>query len=245
MTSNVLIELIAGHPTIGSAVHALGTLSDNSSSESRTGRLLLNAGPTLCRYDPSTRVAKAEIAHNFHEHTQYPFTVEDVYALQPALKNAGLSQVGITVVSPVKGMNFTVCELPNLEALAAVSTSTRPTPKLDDDWNTGFTGSYYFVYTAEPTTDAAGVQKVVLQSRMIEGLFEDPATGSAGCGFACYAALKKASSRVTHFSITQGVEMGRKSDIEVTITLTTDLKAVEKVELGGTAVKVMEGVVEY
>lgn len=244
MTSNVLIELIAGHPTIGSAVYALGTLSHDGSSDSRTGRLLLNAGPTLCRYDLSTGVAKAEIAHNFHEHTQYPFTAEDVYALQPALAKIDLSQEGIAVVSPVKGMNFTVCELPNLEALAAVSTSTRPTPKLDDDWNTGFTGSYYFVYTAEPTTDA-GVQYLELQSRMIEGLFEDPATGSAGCGFGCYAALKKASSKVTHFTITQGVEMDRKSDIEVTVTLTSDLKSVEKVELGGTAVKIMEGVVEY
>lgn len=244
MTSNILIELITGHPTIGSAVYALGTLSD-SSSDTRSGRLLLNAGPTLCRYNPSTRVAKAEIAHDFHEHTQYPFTVEDVYALQPGLKGLGLSHDAIAVVSPVRGMNFTVCELPSLEALAAVSTSTKPSPKLDDEWNTGFTGSYYFVYTASPSKDANEVEQIVFQSRMIEGLFEDAATGSAGCGFACYAALKKASSRVTHFLITQGVEMGRKSSIEVTVTLTSDLKFVDKVELGGTAVMVIEGVVEY
>ncbi|PIA95848.1 putative isomerase [Cercospora beticola] len=236
----------AGHPTIGAAVYALGNLSADSSSVSRKGRLLANAGPMELTYNPSTGVATAGIAHNFHEHVQYPFTVEEVHALQPALKTAvKLSQQNIAIVSPVKGMNFVAVELPDLKALAAVSTSFKPTPKLDDDWNVGFSGSYYYVYTSSPAKSSDGIEKITVQSRMIEGLFEDPATGSAGCGFACYAALKRASSKVTHFSITQGVEMGRKSDIEVTVTLTEDLKAIEHVELGGSAVKVMEGFVEY
>ena len=197
-------------------------------------------------YNPSTGVATAGIAHNFHEHVQYPFTVEEVHALQPALKTAvKLSQQNIAIVSPVKGMNFIAVELPDLKALAAVSTSSKPTPRLDDDWNVGFSGSYYYVYTSSPAKSSDGIEKITVQSRMIEGLFEDPATGSAGCGFACYIALKRGSSKITHFSITQGVEMGRKSDIEVTVTLTEDLKAVEHVELGGSAVTVMEGFVEY
>lgn len=195
-------------------------------------------------YNRATGIAKAGIAHSFHEHTQYPFTVEDVHYLQPSLKQSTLLQKNITIVSPVKGMNFIAVELPSLEVLTSISTSKRPEPRLDDDWNTGFSGSYYYVYTSAPARDG-DVERVRVQSRMIEGLFEDPATGSAACAFACYAAIKRGSSKITQFSITQGVEMGRKSDIEVTITLTSDLKSVEHVELGGSAVKVMEGVVEY
>ncbi|USW56175.1 Putative phenazine biosynthesis PhzF protein [Septoria linicola] len=235
----------AGHPTIGAAVYALSNLSADSSSDSRHGRLIANAGPMELTYNRATGIAKAGIAHSFHEHTQYPFTVEDVYSLQPSLEQSTpLVQKDITIVSPVKGMNFIAVELPSLDVLASMGTSKRPEPKLDDEWNTGFSGSYYYVYTSAPIKDG-DIERVRVQSRMIEGLFEDPATGSAACAFACYAAVKRGGSKITQFSITQGVEMGRKSDIEVTVTLTSDLKSVEHVELGGSAVKVMEGVVEY
>ncbi|EME42235.1 hypothetical protein DOTSEDRAFT_73154 [Dothistroma septosporum NZE10] len=139
-------------------------------------------------------------------------------------------------------MNFITVELPDLESLAKVTSSSKPAPKLDeyDGWNVGFSGSYFYVL-AEPGLDTS---KVNLQSRMIEGSFEDPATGSAACALTCYLALKRAKHRMTHFEITQGLEMGRRSEIGVTITLTKDLKSVERVELSGSAVKVTEGQIE-
>ncbi|KAF2213406.1 hypothetical protein CERZMDRAFT_38938 [Cercospora zeae-maydis SCOH1-5] len=238
----------AGHPTIGAAVYALGDLAASSSNEepssdSRSivrGRFLANAGPMDLTFNPATGLANANIAHNFHEHVQNPFTVEE----------------HIAVVSPVKGMNFVSVELPDLDALAAVSTSSKPAPRLDEEWNVGFCGSYFYVYTSsslphttkssDDADDADGIDELIeIQSRMIEGLMEDPATGSAGCGLACYVALKRGRSRVTSFKILQGVEMGRRSEIEVVVTLTEDLKGVEGVRLGGTAVRVMEGWVGY
>lgn len=134
-------------------------------------------------------------------------------------------------------------EVPSLDALALVSTGSSPTPQLDDAWNTGFTGSYYWFLTSTPTSDTTSIQ-----ARMIEGALEDPATGSAACALACHLALQprhqKQKSREQRFEICQGVEMGRKSDIGVRVTLTEGLDAVEKVVLSGAAVQVMEGTVE-
>ncbi|KAK4498137.1 hypothetical protein PRZ48_010793 [Zasmidium cellare] len=231
----------AGHPTIGAAVYALSTLSPSTQ-----GRLIANAGPIDLAFKDN--VAKASIPHNLHVHTRYPFTLEQVYALQPTLRGVLNDQSAITVASPVKGMSFVLVELPNLEALSKITTSPKPSPKLDDydDWDTGFAGSYFYVFTSTPQANEEAPFK--LQTRMIEGLIEDPATGSAACALTSVLALKntKSSSRkVFQFEVTQGLEMGRKSDIGVTVTLDQSRQAIEKVELSGSAVKVMEGVVEY
>jgi predicted PhzF superfamily epimerase YddE/YHI9 len=52
------------------------------------------------------------------------------------------------------------------------------------------------------------------------------------------------AKRTIRFKVTQGVEMGRKSDISVEVTKTSDGNAIEKVVLSGTAVKIMEGSLE-
>ncbi|KAF2173797.1 hypothetical protein M409DRAFT_48721 [Zasmidium cellare ATCC 36951] len=232
----------AGHPTIGAAVYALSTLAPSS-----RGRFLANAGPIDLTFNDN--FAKASIPHSLHIHTRYPFTLEQVYALQPSLRGVLRDQSAITVASPVKGMSFVMVELPDLSALEKITTSPKPSPKLDDydDWDTGFSGSYFYVFTSTPKADD-GTPLFKLQTRMIEGVLEDPATGSAACALTSVLALKNAKSssrKVFHFEVTQGLEMGRKSDIGVTVTLDPKLEAVEKVELAGSAVKVMEGVVEY
>lgn len=230
----MVIDVRTGHPTIGAAVHALSALSPAS-----RGRLLANAGPIELEYTNNT--AQASIPHNFHLHTLHPFTLPSLHTLQPSLQDTPLSQTSIALASPVKGMTFIMVALPSLSALGKITSSAKPAPKLDDydGWDTGFCGSYFYVVTSERD------DYVALQSRMIEGSFEDPATGSAACGLCSMLALRSAKARVCRFEVTQGVEMGRRSDIGVTITLDESLKAVEKVELSGSAVKVMEGVVEY
>lgn len=136
-------------------------------------------------------------------------------------------------------------ELPSLDALALVSTGASPKPQLDDAWNAGFTGSYFWALTSSPTSSGSSATNTThIQARMIEGALEDPATGSAACALACHLALQKGKSREQRFEICQGVEMGRKSDIGVRVTLTEALDAVEKVVLSGAAVQVMEGTVE-
>ena len=77
---------------------------------------------------------------------------------------------------------------------------------------------------------------------------EDAATGSASCALACFLALYKKSASdgagPFEFHIVQGVEMGRKSDIFVSITRTADGHNIKSVTLQGTAIKVMEGSIE-
>ncbi|KXT10719.1 hypothetical protein AC579_1831 [Pseudocercospora musae] len=232
----------AGHPTIGAAVYTLGTLAPTS----HQGRLIANAGPIQLTYDPASGVAKASIPHNFHLHTQYGCSLEELYDLQPALRGVVTSSDAVQITSPVKGMNFVQAELPDLDALRKISTGKKTEPRLDDEWNEGFSGSHFYVITsATPARDYKDTAKYQLRTRMIEGSFEDPATGSAACALTSYLALKNASSRISHFELTQGVEMGRESHIEVTITLNAELTSIERVELGGTAVKVMEGTVEH
>jgi len=221
----------AGHPTIGMACYALGTLANNASK----GRLLCKAGPIEVDFD-GTR-AKCAIPHNVHIHKQTKFTDAEVYDLQPSLRKAGTPKA-IDVVSPVKGMNFICVELPELEALAAVQLSAKTKARLDDDWNIGFIGSYFYVIMHDKD------EHMEIRTRMIEGSLEDPATGSAACALSAYLSLRH-KRRSTSFVIFQGVEMGRKSDIGVDIKLTESLDAVEKVELSGSAIKVMEGTIDY
>ena len=76
------------------------------------------------------------------------------------------------------------------------------------------------------------------------GSREDPATGSAASALSSYLALTEPGARQRVFLLTQGVEMGRRSEIGVHITLNEAGDQVEEVVLSGTAVKVMEGTLE-
>lgn len=128
-------------------------------------------------------------------------------------------------------------ELPDIAALANVGTSARIEPRLDDEWNTGFSGSYFYVSKGRKG------QLAMYRTRMIEGRFEDPATGSAACALAAYLALEQREQSMD-FSFTQGVEMGRQSDIGVKVTLNESLNRVQNITLSGKAVKVMSGTID-
>lgn len=224
----------AGHPTIGASCYALGTLANNA----KKGRLICNAGPIEVDY--ADGVAKASIPHNFHRHVQHEYTAEQIYGLHPSLKKAARPPKSIDVVSPVKGMNFVCIELSDLETLGLVDTSG-PYPELpgDEGWAEGLWGSFLYVVTDESN------DKVEVRTRMLQASLEDPATGSASCGLSALLATKMKLGRKVKFEITQGVEMGRQSDIGVSLTLKDSMDGLESVVLRGSSVKVMEGVVEY
>ncbi len=226
----------AGHPTIGAAVHALGTLA----TETSKGRLICNAGPIDITY--GNGVALANVPHNFHHHVQHPPTLEDVYKLHPSLERHGAKPKSIDIASPVKGMNFICIELDSLETLGKVDVyGPEATARLDDGWDEGLVGSFLYVIVNNLSKDDAVVK---VRTRMLMGSLEDPATGSASCGLSAFLGMKLKLARTTTFELTQGVEMGRQSDIGVGITLDESMDAVEKMELRGSAVKVMEGVLE-
>jgi PhzF family phenazine biosynthesis protein len=222
----------AGHPTIGAACYALGTLAKGA----KKGRLICKAGPIELEYVDG--VAKASIPHNFHQHTQHSL-VESLPPHWPPSKGPTVYVKDMDVVSPVKGMNFVCAELADLETLALLEASGPELKlELDKDWDVGLCGAYFYVIT-----DRKG-SNFKVRTRMMLGALEDPATGSAACGLSCFLSIKY-GLRTATFEITQAVEMGRKSDIGVEVTLKEDLRAVEKVELSGSSVKVMEGSLEY
>ena len=226
----------AGHPTLGTAVYALGTLADGVES----GRLTCEAGPVDVQLKDDRAIAS--IPHNFHHHTEAVHTTEQVHRLQPILRDKPIKAVD--VVSAVKGMNFITIELEDLATLELVQTNgNEPDPTLDANWNIGFTGSYFYVRTST-FTQTERESKLSLSTRMVDGLLEDPATGSAACALGCYLAMKEKSPAM-HFEITQGETMGRRSDIGVSVTLDHGLETIENVKLSGSAVKIMEGVIDY
>jgi PhzF family phenazine biosynthesis protein len=225
----------AGHPTIGTLCYALGALAQNATK----GRLHIPAGTVEATFTDG--VAKAAIPHNVHLHVEAPFSVADIEALQPALQGRSGSVLNIDTVSPVLGMNFVCVELEDLEALAVVEcTGKRPAVKLDREWNVGFVGALFYVRTGVED----GGKRVKLRTRMIEGNLEDPATGSASCALSAFLSLKGREKRV-EYELTQGVEMGRQSDIGISVTLNDALDGVKRLEMSGSSVKVMEGKVEY
>lgn len=243
----------AGHPTIGAAWYALTVLAARSGAPSaKKARLLCNAGPIDVELDDTTDIppagaapkAKALIPHDYHLHGVEAFSIQHALALQPGLEQAQIRAVD--VVSPVKGMNFIVVELEDLRALAAVGViGVRPVAALDRGWDVGFTGSAFYVETGgDEAAEGGGGTTWRYRTRMIEGDFEDPATGSMSCGLAALLALR-AGRREAVFEFTQAVEMGRRSEIGVVVVLDADLARVETIEVSGSAVKVMEGTIEY
>lgn len=221
---------LAGHPVVGTACHLL---SKAGSSET-TGTFETKEGAVALEYSHATKRASAIIPHDVHVHAAECSHTE-LAKLQPGL---GTYPQASPVVSIVKGMTFALVDLEGLDALGKIATTSHKlVVKRDDGWDEGFAGSYFYVKLPD---EGDGVTR--LRTRMIEcDVGEDPATGSAASALCSYLAMQYGvPEKVNQFEITQGVEMGRKSDIEVQVKLGAD-KKVEEVKLAGAAVTVMEG----
>jgi predicted PhzF superfamily epimerase YddE/YHI9 len=240
----------AGHPTIGTAV---SLLSQGVST------LVTKAGPIPLVQLPGAgaeagagagavpgAVVQAAIPHNVHLHRATLASLPDDGFLPGDLSSVPeirAAELAAPIFSIVRGMNFILIELPSLDLLAQVTRSSASFPLdrlLDPDWQLGFLGRYYFVRLSA-TPDA-----VTLRTRMVEATFEDPATGSAACCLSAYltvvdpAAVAAASpDRSVRYDITQGVEIGRESNILVHVSAKEG--KVDQVSLAGTAVQVMRG----
>ncbi|MBA3272971.1 MAG: PhzF family phenazine biosynthesis protein [Chthoniobacterales bacterium] len=82
-----------------------------------------------------------------------------------------------------------------------------------------------------------------IRSRMFApglGIAEDPATGGAAAALAGYLARPDLPDGVSHWTVRQGVEMGRPSTIEVEADMLHG--AITEVRVGGSSVMVSEGV---
>lgn len=144
-------------------------------------------------------------------------------------------------------MTFILIPLPSLESLSSVRAGIKPPNEvynpidLDEGWRTGPKCSYYYVPQG---THADGKEEI--RTRMF-GSREDPATGSAASALCSYLSLQRPLDEGKgpySFKVVQGVEMGRRSVIEVQVIRRADGKGVEEVKLGGEAVRVMRGDIE-
>lgn len=158
----------------------------------------------------------------------------------------------VATVSIVQGLTFVLVRVSSLEVLARTKQTKRGLLGSDVGLPDGsFIGIYvYYVFPKEEGDD--GVVK--LQTRMFEKeLGEDPATGSAASCLAAYLSMQGEgeSGRRRHYAyeITQGVEIGRQSDIRVDVDMDMDVtgegteRRVESIWLSGKAVEVMQGTI--
>ena len=128
------------------------------------------------------------------------------------------------------GLPFALAELQDGEALSAALPNTDAFRAFDPHWPAK-THYDLLVYTRHGTT---------IHARMfapLDGIPEDPATGSAAAALAAY--LGRLDGISACFEITQGVDMGRPSAI--TAEVTVEGGAPTSVAISGEAVKVMEG----
>lgn len=217
----------AGHPTIGTGWYLLSRnqTRDTVSLRTKAGDIPVTRGSV-----PGT--VKLCVPTNFKIHPSYPQL--RTKALQLGLVASdyvnGL-EGSEPVASIVKGMTFLLLEVSSEAALGRL----QPTPERPNaPPGLGEWGDFVSLYAFYEREDG------VLRTRMFDRTLEDPATGSAAstlCGW--LAKTRKGEGKHT-FSILQGVEIGRKSEIEVTVEISKDGE-IEKIELGGAAVEVMEG----
>lgn len=235
----------AGHPTIGAAAWFLCHAPDATTS--RVTTLVTKSGEIpISIQDPDTRFVAAQIAHNSRIHANR-FSLKELLRLHPTVAPFfPHADVSFPLFSIVNGMSQVFIEMPSLEALAAVTTasggelvSPEKSDYLDEGWRSGLICVYFFV---RGVYDSVTTQNVI-RTRMMLGSMEDPATGSAASGLAAYLTLAEGQAGKEHrYHMVQGVEMGRRSDIGVNVTLNKD-KEIEQVELTGSAVQVSEGTI--
>ncbi|KAK2591661.1 hypothetical protein QQS21_010646 [Conoideocrella luteorostrata] len=207
----------AGHPTIGAAV---------SLADKNVTTLVTKAGPIPLR--------QTDLPKNLYN--------ADNLQANPQIRDMELNA---PVVSIVNGVTFILIELPSLEELAQVRQTAVEFPSeqfLDERWNNGLVARLYYVKMGE-TKYENGLPVVTLRTRMMEQSFEDPATGSAACCLGSYLSIQgdKQTTPSRRYDITQGVEMGKESNIVVKVQVKDE--KIDTVHLAGTAVQAMRGFV--
>lgn len=217
-----------------------------------SGTLHTRAGPIAIAQTESGDVS-ACIPHDIHIHAR---TVSSMPHLLHSLSLSSNplvheAELHAPLVSIVKGMTFLLVRLPSLAVLeslklGAMGIDFRGVLDSKEGWGESFVAKYYYVVLGTGVNEG-GEEVIGVRTRMMEQQLEDPATGSAACTLASYLAIQ--NGRSGRFAITQGVEMGRRSEIGVCVEVEDGElpdgrqmeRVVKNVVLSGCAVVVMEG----
>jgi trans-2,3-dihydro-3-hydroxyanthranilate isomerase len=224
----------AGHPTVGTAV-LLGRIDGGGQ---RTFAMEEQVGLVPCRVTssgPDSGSASFDIPRLPAKEADSPDVALMAAGLGLSAADMGLD--GFTAQRWSAGNPFTLVPVRGLDAIGRC--------RLDiARFNEAFGGGAHaaaFVFcreTAEPGQS--------FQARMyapVMGVHEDPATGSAVAAFAGYLAARGGYADGAHVvGIEQGYEMGRASQIELTLKVSGG--RLTGAAIAGGAVVVMEGTIE-
>lgn len=234
----------AGHPVIGSGHVLFKILLPGIDVQSARSIVIeTKAGLTNLSYDPIANLISAGVPHDLHRHhteasRQAILGTQPTFARYPEVQHLPRS---FPIVSLVKGVTYVLVDLtkqPSLFALVAAGPS--PAVQLDDAWNPSFTGAMYYRCLGDHFEN--NIRTRHLQVRMIAINLEDPACGSGCCTLGAYLTLQEGEKcGNTRFQFSQGSEIGRDSDIFLSLRLDENGTGVEKMVLSGAAAEVSHG----
>jgi trans-2,3-dihydro-3-hydroxyanthranilate isomerase len=203
----------AGHPNVGTAVALarLGLLGEVVASQ----RILFEepAGVvSLFLHGEVDKIDSAEfIAPVINQ-------FEDEVPADEAAKALGLSPDRIVKEHHVPrilsvGVRFLYVELKDLEALAASEAAQGPVTRISAA--RGLDG--VFIYTRTSEDSGNGIDIRARMFAPVHGVMEDAASGSANAGLAnILASMSSARDATLKLNVSQGIEMGRPSRMQVT-----------------------------
>ncbi len=210
--------MFAGHPTVGTALalRDLGRVSNHMVLELGVGPIPVDITGNRARFV-----------------TRVPLDVADAPSPAVVASCLGLPDTAIRTDNhlPVLaglGTNFVLAELTNLDHLTAARAVMDAFHAAKPE---GAVRLGIFLYVR----DGAKIEARMFPP--LSGIPEDPATGSASAALAAY--LGQLDGRSQSFAISQGVAMGRPSQIAAEVTVENGAPVAVAIE--GSAVKVMEG----
>ena len=142
------------------------------------------------------------------------------------------------------GLPFGIVKLDSVNSLSACKASITEFQNLDKDFKYPGDGFSILAY-ADSTVEEKGFD-ISLRARVfcpLMGIEEDPATGSACAALAGFLlSIAESTRNKISVAITQGVEIGRRSQIYATAMKDSNQKIT--VKIGGSCVEVIDGVLE-
>lgn len=220
----------AGHPTIGGAIAFAGW---NKLPEGSRIMLEEGVGPIACIVSADEFGGEASFAAARLPEPVVFESQEDAVAKALGLAQTDLGFGSHKVHATSGGVPYVTIPVASLDALASARIDPQAWLSLEVEKEGKFAGAYLY----------APVGENAFQARMFapwDGIPEDPATGSAAAAFAGTLHRFESMADGFHaFSIRQGVEMGRPSDIQLSILVSGN--AISSVSIAGKAVKTASG----
>ncbi len=220
----------AGHPTIGGAIAYAGL---NGLAQDSTVVLEEGVGPIRCRVSADANGGRSSfVAVRRPQELAFGADAQSVAsALRLSIADFDVGDHKIIMASG--GVPYVTIPVRSLEELARAKIDADKWLALDVKREGKFAAPYLYCRDGENR----------FRTRMFapwDGIPEDAATGSAAVAFAATLKRFEASLDGDHaFEITQGVEMGRRSDIGLGFSVERGL--LFDVTISGSAVKVASG----